>query len=188
LRDVDVHGRRRRNAARGGTSSLQALGLVQRPVEAPFYGGLVARELGEGVQLGEGVRAAGVPYKGQTERRRIVDASGPSHPVARLVALSGEYADFRPPEPAWSSTEGGSPVRENIPPARLRVAVRLSGTRRAAAEPLSSSRTKGRPDVFFEKRPREGDEADSGFSLRRPRPGAREGVAAVCPRLPGAAR
>ena len=53
--DVDLHGGRRRDAAPGAAGGLQALQLVQGVVEAPLYGGLVARE------LEEGVRPLGVP-------------------------------------------------------------------------------------------------------------------------------
>src|SRR5215211_4508870 len=61
-RDVDVHGQRRRNAVGGNTGGLQALEFVQGLVEAPLYGCLVARE------LGEGVRILGVPGEGTTKR------------------------------------------------------------------------------------------------------------------------
>lgn len=44
---------------------LEALELVQRFIEAPLHGGLVAGE------LEEGVCAVAVPYEGQTERRRV---------------------------------------------------------------------------------------------------------------------
>ncbi len=60
--DVNIHCHRRRDAARGGASGLQALEFVQGLVEAPLYGGLVARE------LGEGIGAVGVPGEGPAER------------------------------------------------------------------------------------------------------------------------
>jgi hypothetical protein len=46
---VDVHCHRRRDAAGGGTVGLQALEFMEGLVEAPLYGGLVAREVGKGV-------------------------------------------------------------------------------------------------------------------------------------------
>jgi hypothetical protein len=52
LRDlwgVDVHCHRPLDAAGGGTVGLQALEFMEGLVEAPLYGGLVAREVGKGV-------------------------------------------------------------------------------------------------------------------------------------------
>src|SRR5918993_334591 len=60
--DVYVHCHRRRDAARGGASGLQALEFVQGLVEAPLYGGLVARE------FGESIGAVSVPGEGPAER------------------------------------------------------------------------------------------------------------------------
>ena len=40
--DVDVHGERRLDVPCGGAGNLQALELMEGPVEAPLYGGLVA--------------------------------------------------------------------------------------------------------------------------------------------------
>ena len=64
-RDVYVHGQGQRDTVCSDAVDLEALELVQRPIEAPLHGGLVAGE------LGEGVRAVAVPYEGQTERRQV---------------------------------------------------------------------------------------------------------------------
>ncbi len=74
---------------------------MQRPVEVALYGGLVAGE------LGEGVRAVGVPYEGQTELRRV-------RVPYILVELPGEYAGLHPSEAAHSPEEGGDPVHEKV--------------------------------------------------------------------------
>jgi hypothetical protein len=90
-----VHGQKRRDAARGGTVGLQALEFVDRLVEAPLYGGLVTRELREGVLL------VGVSDKGP--------AKAPLFSTENNTLLF-IYCRFYGQNPAKPSDSGNDPV------------------------------------------------------------------------------
>ena len=92
---VDVHCHRRLDAAGGGTVGLQALEFMEGLVEAPLYGGLVARE------VGKGVLSVGVSDKGPAK------APLNSTVIKPLLLIYCRFHGQNPVKPPGSSNDAG---------------------------------------------------------------------------------